>query len=100
MAMVGPENAMAWGQWKLRGGWWKTVPLLLGYMGIVAVAIAATVQFNPKYRGQVLVGWTTGLMGLEAAWVILLGCGRVTTAIRQDVVSRMMESHRMMPMPA
>jgi len=39
-------------------------------------------------------------MGLEAAWVILLGCGRVTTAIRQDVVSRMMESHRMMPMPA
>src|SRR4029078_7058776 len=44
------------------------------------------------------VGWTTGLMGLEAAWVILLGCGRVTTAIRQDVASRMMEAHRMMPM--
>jgi hypothetical protein len=99
MALAGPENAMAWGQWKLRGGWSKTVPLLIGYVAIVGVIIVACVQFNPRYRGQILMGWTAGLMGIQTAWLILFGCGRVTASIRQDVTNRMMESHRMMPMP-
>jgi hypothetical protein len=99
MPLIPPENSIAWAQFALRGGWRKTIPLLLGYVGIVGTAIILSIQFNPKYRGDVCLGWTTALLAIQSALLVIYGCSRLTAAIRQDNTSRMMESHRLMPTP-
>lgn len=99
MALFPPENAIAYAQFQLRGGWRKTVPLLAGFTLVVSVAILLSIQFNPKYRTDVLFGWTTALLIVQGLLLVLYGCNRITASIRQDLSGRMIESHRLMPMP-
>ncbi|HEX8523155.1 MAG TPA: hypothetical protein VF669_12935 [Tepidisphaeraceae bacterium] len=99
MALFPPENAIGYSQFMLRGGWRKTLPLLGGYAAIVITAILLSVQFNPKYRRETLFGWTSGLLALQSAMLVLYGCSRTTASVRQDVTGKMIESHRLMPMP-
>jgi hypothetical protein len=99
MPLFPPENAIGWAQFALRGGWRKTIPLLIGYITVIAVAIMLSIQFNPKYKGDVCYGWTTALLAIQSAMLVLYGCSRLTAGIRQDTASRLMESHRLMPTP-
>ncbi len=99
MPLFPPENAIGWAQFALRGGWRKTIPLLIGYAAVIGIAIMLSVQFNPKYKGDVCLGWTTALLAIQSALLVIYGCSRLTAGIRQDTTSRLMESHRLMPTP-
>src|SRR2546428_253407 len=99
MSLLPPDNAIAWAHFAMRGGWRKTLPLIAGYAAIIGVAILLTVQFNPNYRTDIYSGWTTGLLAIQGALLVLYGCGRIGKTVTQDIAGRMMESHRMMPAP-
>ncbi len=99
MALFPPENALAFAHFALRGGWRKTATLLVGYVIIIGAAIVLTVQANPRHQREMLIGWTMGLLMIQGLTLVLFPAGRVANTIRQDITSRMIDSHRLMPMP-
>jgi hypothetical protein len=92
------NNAIAWGHFKVRGGWpnhlWSTGI----YFVLLSSIIFVTARLNPM--GNVLIGWTTAVLGLQLAILILYGCSMVGNAVRRDISSGLLESHRLMPVPA
>lgn len=95
--ILGIDTAIGWAHWQVRGGW-KNVLLTTGaYMGIVIVVIVLTVRVDPRNTGMMQGLWLQVLLLLEAAMLILLGGTRVAAAVRSDITSRMIESHRLMP---
>ena len=99
MAFAPPNNALAWAHFRLRGGWVRAVTFTAATMALGAVLIITTARLNPNDGGRALWGWVTGLLSVQAVCLALYASGRVTAAVRQDVQWRMIESHRLMPLP-
>jgi hypothetical protein len=97
---LGADNAVAWANFHRRGGL-RTVLTLAGpYFAVIGGLIYLVVQVNPKNASSTYAGWTNGLLGLQFVFAVLIGAGRVSAGIRGDLASGMMESLRMMPLPA
>ncbi|MGE5608923.1 MAG: hypothetical protein ACM359_06700 [Bacillota bacterium] len=90
-------NAIAWAHIQLRGGWKNLAITTIGYILLVAVLIVFSLRMNPKHVTLMLSGWTSGLLWIQTGILLLFGCGTVNTALRTDLSSRMIESHRIMP---
>ena len=97
MALIGPNNAIAWAQFRLRGGWKKSLGLTGGIFALLAMFIIGAAKYDPLQATRTLMGWCTGLLGLQAAAVVLMAPGRIANAIRVDIKSGLIESHRLMP---
>jgi hypothetical protein len=92
-------NAIAWAQFQLRGGLRSAAMLTGTYtVGIIAL-IYLTTRLDPRGSGR-LGGWSTALMTIQTAILLLFAGSRIGTAIRGDIAARMLESHRLMPLPA
>lgn len=98
MADVGMMNlSLAWGHFQLRGGWrilWSTCA---AYGVVILGLIILTIRVDPSAITQAMASWTVGLFGLQMGALVLLGCSAVRNAVRKDVDSKMLESHRLMP---
>ena len=93
-SLTADVNALAWGQFHLRGGW----PRLWGFAGFYVAAVGALLALA-SLTGNVVAGLLKfALTGVQAGILVLFVGGRVSTAIRQDLTSRMIESHRLMPL--
>ena len=89
-------NPIAWAQFHLRGGWrtfWMTT---VGYSAVVAAGMLLIARLSDG-TPQPLGGLKTAFTGLQAGLLVVFIATRVSTAIRQDQTSRMLESHRLMP---
>jgi hypothetical protein len=95
--IIGPDNAIAWVQVQLRGGPRNLLTTTATYAGVIALSMVACVQLLPTPVDRILGGWATGLLVLQAAILLLFGGSRVAAAVRQDVTSGIIESHRLMP---
>ena len=95
-ALMADVSPIAWAQFQLRGGW-KTFWTTLG--GFAAVVGAGMFLFLRLSQGTAEQIWAlkTSLTALQAALLVLFICTRISGAIRQDLVGRMLESHRLMP---
>ncbi len=94
------DNAIGWAHLRLRGGWRN----LLAVGGVAAALAAALWLLVPRIFGISQWNFATvmlnGTLGLEILlWVILIP-HRIGAAVKADVASRMMESHRLMPITA
>ena len=99
--LPGPNNAIAYAQFRLQGGWRGTLlvggiclAVLVALVGLSAVS-AATAGRPPA---AATYDWPQGLVGLQVLFLLIIGPLRVTSAVRGDVNSRMLESHRLMPL--
>jgi hypothetical protein len=97
MALLGPNNSIAWAHFRLRGGWLRSLIFSAGATIVLWSVIFSLARFNPSDATRILAGWTTGLLGIEAAVMLLYATARIGTAVRQDITSKMIESHRVMP---
>jgi hypothetical protein len=68
-------------------------------MALLAILVYSSARLDPLDSSRTLFGWTSGLLGLQGACLILYISGRVSTAVRQDIQTRIIESHRLMPLP-
>ncbi len=98
MAFIGPNNALAWAHFRLRGGWKRSISFSLGIIALLAMLSIGAHRLNPD-GGRTTWAWAMGLLALQAACLLLFIPARIGTAVKQDVQSRMIESHRLMPMP-
>src|SRR4051794_10467264 len=99
MAFFPPNNALAWAHFRQRGGWMRAGTFTVGAMVLLGVLIITSARLNPDEKPRILWGWTTGLLALQAAGLALYGTGRVSGAIRADIQSKLIDSHRLMPLP-
>ncbi len=98
MALIGPDNAIGWAQFIVRGG----MRNLLGTMGVTALAIIGGVILTAEFadRGtNAMHGWAVALLAAQGVVLVLFGGSRVNAAIRADLGSGIIESHRLMPTP-
>ena len=93
---VADLNPIAWGQFHLRGGWKSFWSVTLGYTAVVGAGMLLIVRLSDSRPGS-LQGLKTALTALQAGILVIFTGTRVSTAVRQDQASRMIESHRLMP---
>ena len=93
-ALTADVNALAWGQFHLRGGW----PRLWGFVGFYLAIAGALILIQAMTAGALAGTLKFGMTGLQAAILVLFVGGRISNAIRQDLTTRMIESHRLMPL--
>jgi len=101
MAMaVGFDNAIGWAQLQLRRGWRNVLATTIAYLVVVGGLMLASLrleEYTPHLaRTQILQFWTMALMGLQIAVLLLGGCSAIGAAVRKDISSGMIESHRLM----
>lgn len=96
-SVIGIDNAIGWAHWQLRGGWKRTLWGCLVLAIFLSGLIVASVRLNPRYSRQVLDSWRIGLLWIQAGLLLLFAGSRISAAIRSDLTTRMIESHRLMP---
>jgi hypothetical protein len=97
---LGPANPVTWCNFHRKGGL-KSVLLTSGaYFLIVIALIFLSAGIDPRDASRAYGVWPGLLLGLQFLFVVVIGAGRVSTTIRGDLASGMIESLRMMPLPA
>ena len=90
------------------GGGWKVILIVLaGYLALFAGGLGilfyadywATTRGEPAHSVSKSIGpgIVSFLMGIQGLVLLLAGGYRVSSSIRHDISSRMLESHRLMP---
>jgi hypothetical protein len=90
------NNAIAWAHFQLRGG----LKGSLWFCGLYALAVIGFYIFahNADPRGAGMPsGWTSMLLAIQTLSLVIFASSRISAAIRGDITSRMIESHRLMP---
>jgi hypothetical protein len=100
MALIGPNNALAWAHFRLRGGWTRSLGWSVSLLLVLASVIAMSGYYNQRDLARTMAGWATALLALQGAVLLLYIPGRIASVIRQDINTKIIESHRLMPMPA
>src|SRR5437868_4716204 len=89
-------NPIAWAIFQSRGGWKNTFVFTGGYAALVVGGIMLT-AINSDMVSMVYSRWTTILLGIQSLILLAYAPTRVSSTIRQDLVGKMIESHRLMP---
>ncbi len=94
------DNAISWALYRLRGGW-KNLLIIAGWYTIAAILfIALPYELAEQRREKIYVldVASTMILIIQVVMLLLL-CGMsVAGAIRRDLTSRIVESHRLMPL--
>ncbi len=97
-ALPGPSNPITYAQFYAAGGWRVAVGIVCGYAALVGGGIYLSAAHD-DHPADVLEAWTHGLLALQIVNLFGYGAFRVNAAVRSDIGSRMIESHRLMPTP-
>ena len=95
-AFPGPNNPFVYAQFRLNGGWKGA--FMIG--GIYAAIIGSLIMMSTVNNGGTrspFAAWPQILLVLQMVALFVVGLSRVDAAIRGDVNTRMIESHRLMP---
>jgi hypothetical protein len=93
------ENAIAYAHFKLRGGTKNVLLSAAAYVLLLVVATALVYSLTrPNNRRDALDALTYGLLGLQMLLVIGYGVFTTGGAVKTDLSSHLIESHRMMPL--
>src|SRR5579884_3247688 len=99
MSTLGPDNAIFYAQFHLRGGWRNTLTVAGAYAVIVGGLVLLSVYIRDPNGRLMFPGalswWIVALLVIQTAALVLYGATRVTAAIRKDVAGHMIESHRL-----
>jgi hypothetical protein len=96
------DNAMTWAQFRLKGGW-KNVLVIGGAIFMLAVCVTVLMyesSSDQSSRRDSLTEITYLLLILHSVLLLAVGTAGVNSAIRADITSRRIESHRLMPLGA
>ncbi|MEP0843861.1 MAG: hypothetical protein HRF43_14250 [Phycisphaerae bacterium] len=90
-------NAIGWAHYQLRGGWKNILATTVGYAVLIGLLIFGSVYLDPSSAPSIYAGWTMALLALQVGALVLYGCWSVSSAVKKDISTKMIESHRLMP---
>ena len=91
-------NAIGWAAFQLQGGWRNIAATALGYGVIVVLGLTAAAQFATVPVGQMMYTLLMFMLAAQGLWLLLFAPSRIQTALRRDLTTGMIESHRLMPL--
>ena len=94
------NNSVGWACLQISGGWTR----IAWICGVIAVAVPllmfGSLQLEEGRSATTLAGWYT-ILGIVQGGLLGIGVpSRVHAAIKRDRVSKLIESHRLMPTPS
>src|SRR5690242_13203155 len=98
--VLSTDKAIAFAQVRLRGGWRNLAATTVAYTVLLGATMIVTSNYLSGRPTMAYAGWVTGMLGLQAGLLMIFGATRVAGAVRADVAGGMIESHRLMPLPA
>src|SRR5688572_437989 len=90
------NNSIAWAHFQLRGGL-KSGLWFCGIYGLAVFTLYSLARSTDPRGAGTPSGWIQLLLVIQGLALVLFGASRVSAAIRGDITSRMIESHRLMP---
>lgn len=94
------NSAIGWANFQITGGAKRAIWCMAGVAVLVPLLIFGSTQIEPEGGNGALRFWF-GLLGVTQGAILgLFLPGRVHAAIKRDRASKLIESHRLMPMPA
>jgi hypothetical protein len=93
------NNAIAYAHFQLRGGWRNTLITAGLYSLVIISVMTLATKLDPRGVGWVR-GWVGGILALQSFALLLFATSRISVGIRNDVNQKLIESHRLMPLPA
>lgn len=90
-------GALSWAHYKIRGGGRNIALTVTAYVVLVVTVILLVLRSSPSDRAWILNTCTDVLCVLQAGTLLLVGGNAVRNAIRKDLTSGMIQSHRLMP---
>jgi hypothetical protein len=100
MAVAIVQNAIGFAQFKLLGGWKNTLVAVGGYTVIFAALMFGFASGLSQPAAITFSVFAYIFLSVQVAVLLLYGTVRVSLGIRADVRTRMIESHRLMPVEA
>jgi hypothetical protein len=97
---IGPDNPVAWANFHRKGGFKTILGASGAYFGILGALIVLSARLSQDSPGRAYGTWPGIILGLQFLFVVVIGAGRVSSMIRGDLNSGMIESLRMMPLAA
>ena len=91
------DNALRWSHFRLRGGWQRVLSITIVYGALMGGLIMLSVRVDPSSAASTLQGWMIGLLALQVGVLLLVGGSAIVREVRRDFTSKMIESHRLMP---
>lgn len=91
-------NAIAWAQFRLLGGWKNTLVTGVAYAAILAATMFGVTRALITSASVTFSSFVALFIALQVLAVVVYGTLRVNAAVRADVSSRVIESHRLMPL--
>lgn len=90
------SNPITWSQY-------RRVPLrtYLSAVTIFFVILLGLIYITAhldRHPQEVFSGWASGLLGIQTLFMVLIGSFTLSSMIRSDITSNMIESHRIMPL--
>src|SRR5688572_21417494 len=93
------NNAIAWAAFQLQGGWKNILLTAGGFAATIVVGVVLVSQFATIPLGVAMYSVLLAMLALQGALLLLFAPSRIQTFVRRDVISGMIESHRLMPLP-
>lgn len=92
-------NPIAYAHVKSNGGWPRLTFIAIAYAAVIMVLIGISSYTPRRWDMRALGAWIYILLWIQAILLLLVGNSRITTAIQRDLKDRMIDSHRLMPLP-
>jgi len=93
------NNAIAYAHFQLRGGRRNTLITAGLYSMVIVGGMTLATKLDPRGVGWIR-GWVGGILALQSFVLLLFATSRIGVAIRGDINQKLIESHRLMPLPA
>ena len=92
------NNAIAWAAFQLQGGWRNISATAIGYGVVVVLILTAAAQFATVPVGSIMYHLLLAMLAAQGLWLLVFAPSRIQAALRRDLTSGMIESHRLMPL--
>ncbi|HXE55904.1 MAG TPA: hypothetical protein VN541_22960, partial [Tepidisphaeraceae bacterium] len=90
-------NAIGWAQFRILGGWKNIIGTVIAYTVALGSLMFVLARLNGT-AASVTYSFFLGIfLGLQVLAALIYGSMRVSGAVRNDVTSGVIESHRLMP---
>lgn len=90
-------NAIAWATIRLRGTWKSYTYTVGGYALIIGMIFAYFAHMSGVIGQRMMTGLPTILLFLQVLFLLFIGATAIAAAIRRDLTSGLIASHRLMP---
>jgi hypothetical protein len=94
------DNAISWAQWRIRGGWknWFVINGCYLAAAVFFIALPYQIAQTARDKSSILEVSSIFILVIQLVMMLLLAGLTIANSLRRDLTSKLIESHRLMPL--